>query len=123
MPELDAITLRALARDVSDRYQTAAQLAADLDSLLAGYRFEPKELRQFVRQLFRAEYAKELEDTQTSLAQNAVPPQLTTTARMQALPPQSVIPPRPETTAGADEPPPSSSGSKPRGFWSRLFKR
>src|SRR4030095_6195467 len=66
-PELDAISLRALARDVADRYQSAAQLAADLDSLIAGYRFDPKELRQFMRQLFRKEYAKEIEETQVSL--------------------------------------------------------
>jgi serine/threonine protein kinase len=66
-PELDAISLRALARDVADRYQTAAQLAADLDALIAGYRFDPKELRQLMRQLFRKEYAKELEEAQQSL--------------------------------------------------------
>ena len=66
-PELDAISLKALSRDVADRYQTAAQLAADLDALIAGYRFDPKELRQFIRQLFRKEYAKELEETQTAL--------------------------------------------------------
>jgi len=34
-PELDAISLKALARDVADRYQNAAQLAADLDALIA----------------------------------------------------------------------------------------
>jgi serine/threonine protein kinase len=62
-PELDTIVFKALARDVADRYQTAASLAADLDALIAGYRFDPKELRQFMRQLFRKEYAKELEDT------------------------------------------------------------
>lgn len=66
-PELDAISLKALSRDVADRYQSAAQLAADLDALIAGYRFDPKELRQFIRQLFRKEYAKELEETQTAL--------------------------------------------------------
>src|SRR3954465_2822930 len=66
-PELDAISLKALARDVADRYQTAAQPAADLDALIEGYRFDPKELRQFMRQLFRKEYAKEQEDTQISL--------------------------------------------------------
>ena len=66
-PELDAITQKALARDVADRYQSAAQLAADLDALIAGYRFDPKELRQFMRQLFRKEYAKEQEDAQMSL--------------------------------------------------------
>src|SRR5262245_19880638 len=66
-PELDAISVKALARDVADRYQSAAQLAADLDALIGSYRFDPKELRQFIRQLFRKEYAKEIEDTQLSL--------------------------------------------------------
>src|SRR4051812_43826561 len=66
-PELDAISLKALARDVADRYQSAAHLAADLDALIAGYRFDPKELRQFIRQLFRKEYAKEIEETETAL--------------------------------------------------------
>jgi serine/threonine protein kinase len=66
-PELDAISLKALARDVADRYQSAQQLAADLDALIAGYRFDPKELRQFMRQLFRKEHAKEIEDTELSL--------------------------------------------------------
>ena len=65
--ELDAISLKALSRDVADRYQSAAQLAADLDALIAGYRFDPKELRQFMRQLFRKEYAKELEDNQIAI--------------------------------------------------------
>ena len=66
-PELDAIVARALARDVADRYQSAAHLAADLDALIAGYRFDPKELRQFMRQLFRKEYAQELEETELAL--------------------------------------------------------
>ena len=66
-PELDAISLKTLARDVGDRYQNAAQLAADLDALIGSYRFDPKELRQFMRQLFRKEYAKEVEDSQQSL--------------------------------------------------------
>ncbi|MCB9571681.1 MAG: serine/threonine protein kinase [Kofleriaceae bacterium] len=66
-PEIDAIVLRALARDVADRYQNASALAADLDALIAGYRFDPKELRQFMRQLFRKEYAKEIDETQQAL--------------------------------------------------------
>ena len=66
-PEIDAIVARALARDVADRYQSAAHLAADLDALIAGYRFDPKELRQFMRQLFRKEYAQELEETDLAL--------------------------------------------------------
>jgi len=71
--ELDAISLKALAPSVADRYQTAAAFAADLDSLIAGYRFDPKELRQFMRQLFRREYAKDLEETQLSLESEPMP--------------------------------------------------
>jgi serine/threonine protein kinase len=66
-PEIDAIVLKALARDVADRYQSAAHLAQDLDALIAGYRFDPKELRQFMRQMFRKEYGKELEEMQQAL--------------------------------------------------------
>lgn len=126
IPELDAITLRALARDVSDRYQTAAQLAADLDALNATYRFEPKELRQFVRQLFRTEYAKELEDTQLALEQTAAPPAITTTGRLSVLTP---APTANDPTPTVTIPAPISEGTAPsedgrgRGFWASLFKR
>src|SRR5262245_43230527 len=65
--ELDAISLKALARDVANRYQTAAELAAALDAVIAGYRFEPKEVRQMMGQLFRKEYARDLEESQTAL--------------------------------------------------------
>nr|MBA3501102.1 hypothetical protein [Deltaproteobacteria bacterium] len=133
-PELDAISLKALARDVADRYQSAAQLAADLDALIAGYRFDPKELRQFMRQLFRKEYAKEIEDTQTSLETEPAGSSF----------PQMSISHRPPTTEGAPttatipmarapvaEPtpppppgtPPDDDGDKPRGFWGSLFKK
>src|SRR5258706_13875651 len=36
-PELDAICLKALSRDVADRYQSAAHFAAALDALISGY--------------------------------------------------------------------------------------
>jgi serine/threonine protein kinase len=61
-PELDAICLRALARDVGERYQTAEQLAVDLNRLLINYKFDPRELQEFIRGLFRADYQKEEED-------------------------------------------------------------
>jgi serine/threonine protein kinase len=72
-PELDAIVGRALARDVADRYQSAALFARDLDALIEGYRFDPKELRQFMRQMFRKEYARELEDNQAALESQPLP--------------------------------------------------
>ncbi len=132
-PELDAISLKALARDVADRYQTAAQLAADLDSLIEGYRFDPKELRQFMRQLFRKEYAKELEDTQMSLETEpglsmsmtlgdsrlpTSPPTGTPTEPRVVQPPSVQIEVTDPTT-----PPPDPEGEKPRGFWGSLFKK
>jgi serine/threonine protein kinase len=132
-PELDAISLKALARDVADRYQTAAQLAADLDSLIAGYRFDPKELRQFMRQLFRKEYAKEIEETQVSL--DAMPGDgmsmsITTTGRMETQPPPPTGPvtetiprgtmmPAPLPPAPVQPPEPEEK----RGFWGSLFKK
>jgi len=132
-PELDAISLRALARDVADRYQSAAQLAHDLDALIAGYRFDPKELRQFMRQLFRKEYAKELEDTQLSLEtepQGVSFPQMT----VQVRPPTAGGTPSTETrptnvrqTPPTDPPPISPTepptDEKPRGFWGSLFTK
>ncbi|MEZ4363519.1 MAG: serine/threonine-protein kinase [Kofleriaceae bacterium] len=137
--ELDAITLRALARDVGDRYQTAAELSADLDNLLAGYRFAPNELRQFVRQLFRSEYAKEIEDREVSLQRTPQAPPLTTTARMSTLTPtpslgnapavptaaaaESSGEPRAEGEAPAKAPAvetPSGAADKPKGVWGRV---
>jgi serine/threonine protein kinase len=125
-PELDAIARKALARDVADRYQSAAQLAADLDALISGYRFDPKELRQFMRQLFRKEYAREVEDIQTSLDASPQPAVAIAAARHSA--PMAVVagtPPDPVPGLGAaDEPSePTAQRDKPRGFWSSLFKK
>jgi eukaryotic-like serine/threonine-protein kinase len=61
-PELDAIVLKALARDVQDRYQTAEEFATDLRRILNNYRFNPDELRELVRSLFRQDYAKEVDE-------------------------------------------------------------
>ena len=124
-PELDAITLKALARDVADRYQTAAQLAADLDALIAGYRFDPKELRQFMRQLFRKEYAKELEEIQTAL--EAQPGMSVYVHRQPTANTETPTEPRMESVeiieASEVEPSVREEPDKPRGFWGSLFKR
>jgi len=128
-PELDAISLKALARDVADRYQTAAQLAADLDALIAGYRFDPKELRQFMRQLFRKEYAKEIEETQTALEAQ---PGFSAYVHRQPTAPTAETPTEPrievsEVIEASEEvlinPEGGEGGDKPRGFWGSLFKR
>jgi serine/threonine protein kinase len=98
--ELDAICLKALSRDVADRYQSAAQLAAALDALISGYRFDPKELRQFMRQLFRKEYAKEVEDTQLSLDPSIVPSAPPPPRGAPTAPMSAVGPPEPGAAAG-----------------------
>ncbi len=60
--ELDRVVLKALARDVADRYQTAMELAEDLYRFLTPYRFEPKELMEQIRTLFRNDYDREVQD-------------------------------------------------------------
>jgi len=141
--ELDAISLKALARDVADRYQNSSQLATDLDGLIAGYRFDPKELRQFMRQLFRKEYAHELEETQQALeaepsAFHVTHRQRGTTDQMdraetptRTMPGKSGLPEEPsaplieQVPTPPSDPGPSGSdpGNKPKGFWGSLFKR
>jgi serine/threonine protein kinase len=134
-PELDAIALKALSRDVADRYQTAAQFAAALDALIGGYRFDPKELRQFMRQLFRKEYAKEVEDIETSLDASPGGPAIALpsvrpapTPSAPPPPPASPPPSEPALTNGAPPPPaaPEPVTDKPRGFWGNwgnLFRK
>ncbi len=68
---LDAIVAKALARDVADRYQSAAALAADLRELLESYRFDQKELKEFVRARFRKEWSKEHEEVE--MARTSMP--------------------------------------------------
>jgi serine/threonine protein kinase len=62
VPEaLDRIVMKALARDVADRYGSAQELAQDLHTFLAPYRFDPnKEIVEHVRTLFRADYDTEM---------------------------------------------------------------
>src|SRR4029077_20767076 len=67
-PELDRVVLKALTRDVQDRYQSALELTQDLYQFLDSYKFEPKELMEHVRGLFRADYSREMEETAGCLA-------------------------------------------------------
>ena len=134
--KLDTIVLRALARDVADRYQSAAELRAELDGLISGYRFDPTELKQFMRQLFRTEYAREQEEITQSLtsmppsefepmrADTSSPPP---TDRPATYPPMP--PPQPSwtttTEAPLTPPPPETDDPEPKkeGFWSRIMRR
>jgi len=124
--ELDAIALKALSRDVADRYQSAAQFAAALDALISGYKFDPKELRQFMRQLFRKEYAKEVEDTQLSLEASLAQAVVTTPPRPPTTDAMTAVAAPDATPSGADSPSSAEATSpndKARGFWGNLFKK
>jgi serine/threonine protein kinase len=124
--ELDAIALKALSRDVADRYQSAAQFAAALDALISGYKFDPKELRQFMRQLFRKEYAKEVEDTQLSLEASLAQAVVTTPPRPPTTDAMTAVAAPDATPSGADSPSsaePTSPNDRARGFWGNLFKK
>jgi serine/threonine protein kinase len=60
VPEaLDRIVGKALARDLPDRYQSAKELGDDLHAFMSQYRFQTGEMQEFVRGLFRSDYAKE----------------------------------------------------------------
>jgi eukaryotic-like serine/threonine-protein kinase len=139
--ELDEICLKALERDVADRYQSAAAFAADLDALIEGYRFDPKELRQLMRQLFRKEYQKELEDIELALdsqpgasqslpaqpraASQAGPTEVTPRPTLQGMPGTGPRASNPTSTPTHSPPPPTSrdEDDKRRGFWGSLFKK
>jgi serine/threonine protein kinase len=138
--ELDQIALKCLARDVTERYQSSAELAAELNRLIEGYKFDPKELRQFMQQMFRKEYSKEVEDLTISLEsmpldEQAVGlPESVTPVRpgvvqvAQPLPqpvavaPQPGPPQHPDTGASLPQAGPDADPQK-RGFWSRLVRR
>ncbi len=132
-PELNAICLKALARDVADRYQNAQQLAEALDDLIAGYRFDPKELRQLIRHMFRKEYAKELEDGEQALSsQPAIFGYASAAAAHAELAPSITEEPPtspnlvPGTLPPAEGPsslPHHPDATSPASFWGSLFKK
>jgi serine/threonine protein kinase len=66
VPEaLDRIVLKALARDLPDRYQSAKELGEDLVQFIAQYRFQTSEMQEFMRNLFRADYQKEVDEIES----------------------------------------------------------
>jgi serine/threonine protein kinase len=138
-PELDAICLKALARDVVDRYQNGQELAADLNKLLIGYRFNPSELQELLRGLFRADHAKEETDVASARSSigiderpppsppgdgseraPAVEPPPPLEPSFVVTPPPAAIQPQPtiEPDPAPDAPPAEAPKS---GFWKKLF--
>jgi serine/threonine protein kinase len=138
-PELDAVVLKCLARDVGDRYQNGAQMAEDLNKLLVGYNFKTSELQELIRGLFRADYSKELaeiEQAKRSIPESErpitaeVPAQLadrpTAQIDLAAVHDRQTEPP-PITMTGEDLPAHGETGvtqpagSGKTGFWSKIF--
>jgi len=63
VPEaLDRIVMKALARDLDDRYQSARQLADELSAFGTQYKLKATEMQEFMRNLFRADYQAEAEE-------------------------------------------------------------
>ena len=56
-PEMDAIILRALARDREERFQSAAEMADALDDVVHAARFQPTHLAALMRELFPTDTA------------------------------------------------------------------
>jgi serine/threonine protein kinase len=137
--ELDRIVLKALSRNVNKRYQNTADFGAELDRLLEGYRFEPKELRQFMRQMFRKEFAKEMEDlalTRQSMSMDdtaerpaAVPKGVRAGAQPQSgrvsQPGAPAVAPTGAQVAPPQQQPVTAPGQQElkRGFWSRFRRK
>jgi eukaryotic-like serine/threonine-protein kinase len=119
VPEaLDRIVLRALARDLPDRYPTAKELGDDLASFMAQYRFQPGEMQEFMRNLFRQDYAKEAEELLAcQAAGQEVEPEMSIEAPMvlsesPTLEEPEILPP--------PSPPDPPKTPKSGGLWSRL---
>ncbi len=125
VPEaLDKIVLRALARDVSDRYQTAEELANDLKAFVAQYKFQQRELEEFIRGMFRSDFEKESAEIEACRHARTSPgiDMPVETLEMGEDTGEDLelsLPPVP----GSDQDPPTDQTHQPPpkgGFWSRL---
>jgi eukaryotic-like serine/threonine-protein kinase len=122
VPEtLDAIVMKALARDAADRYQTAAELSQALLQLLDGYRFTVAEFREFLRSMFRQDYQQEVEELEAC----RTAPAAGTEDLSQQTPveiPMEAEPPSDEELAAAKQPKPAAEPPKAAagGFWAKL---
>src|SRR5262249_23558054 len=135
VPEaLDRIVLRALARDLPDRYQSAQELGDELAQFMSQYRFQPTEMQEFVRSLFRSDYSKEVSEIEAcrKASIDAVPEeiaidsgaiQLDNTQPLQTPKPMpspvlpSTLQPATVTSTGDGS---QKNKSQPGGLWSRL---
>jgi serine/threonine protein kinase len=143
VPEaLDKIVLKALARDLPDRYQTAKELGDELHAFMSQYRFQTNEMQEFVRGLFRSDSVKEAdevaacarasldrqeESSEINIESGAI--QLDSTQPIQtpdAMPSPSLpsgIAPSAEQLRRAADPTGPQKAVKSTGLWSRLRDR
>jgi serine/threonine protein kinase len=123
-PELDAIVLRSLARDVQDRYRSAEEFANDLRKVLANYRFDPGELKELVQGIFRADFQKEQEEIaawKRSKPADELPPETGDDSPEIEIMPSVVS--APAQTEPSIPSVPGNVDDKGSGFWSRLRSR
>ena len=64
-PELDAIVLKALARNRDERFQSSSEMADALDDVVHAARFQPTHLALLMRELFPSEAGGQGRITQT----------------------------------------------------------
>lgn len=93
-PELEEVVLRALSKEVEDRYQSAMDLHDDLQRWMyqSGSFFARKELAQFMNEMFREDIEKESEvfGGASGILRSSVPPP----NQGASLPPPPPPPPR-----------------------------
>jgi serine/threonine protein kinase len=122
VPEaLDRLCLKGLARDLPDRYQSAEEMAVDLRAVLESYRFTREEMQEFVRGLFRGDYAKEREEIEACKV--SVPSSENGNDQSESSVPEMMImePSRPgEDAQIVTPPPPEPPQPERKGLWGRL---
>jgi serine/threonine protein kinase len=103
VPEaLDKIVLKALARDLPDRYQSAKEIADDLHAFMTQYRFKPEEMQEFMRNLFRVDYQKEADEInacQKATLEEPEEPEISMESSLVVAEPTPVISPPPPPTS------------------------
>ena len=98
----------------------ADAFARDLSKLLVSYRFDPRELQEFIRGLFRADYAKEVEDIRACRASFAPPAPPTPAPVAAPVTPQEAPTPPQGHPATPGVTPPLQDDEGKRGLWARI---